>query len=112
MPATSTPRIHAPGLHRDETGAPVLIPEAVERHHPANCPAGYSPYRYPEPDRGESLPMIGVVLTALIALLLLALASTAAWIVISADWPAILDQIAPTTRMTLEDGVRLIEGRG
>lgn len=108
MPATSTPRIHAPGLHRDETGATVLIPEAVEHYQPA----GSGSCRYPEPDRGESLPMIGVVLTALIALLLLALASTAAWIVISADWPAILDQIAPTTRMTLEDGVRLIERRG
>ncbi|SEI09948.1 hypothetical protein [Paracoccus alkenifer] len=108
MPATSTPRIHAPGLHRDETGAPVLIPEAVEHYQPA----GSGSYRYPEPDRGQSLPMIGVVLTALIALLLLALASAAAWIVISADWPAILDQIAPTTRMTLEDGVRLIESRG
>lgn len=106
MPATSTPRIYAPGLHREETGATVLIPEAVEHH-----PVGSGSYRYPEPDRGESLPMIGVVLTALIALLLLALASTAAWIVISADWPAILDQIAPTTRMTLEDGVRLIERR-
>ena len=43
------------------------------------------------------------------AALLLAIAATF-WLFASADWTAIIEQVAPTTRLTLEDGVRLIEG--
>ena len=42
------------------------------------------------------------------AALLLAIAATV-WLFASADWPAVIDSAFPSTRLTLEDGVRLIE---
>lgn len=45
------------------------------------------------------------------AALLLAIAATV-WLFASADWPMIIDSAFPSTRLTLEDGVRLIEERG
>lgn len=62
------------------------------------------PQRFPEPPT-DRLPMMGVLLSLFVLMIVI----ICIWLLAPAGWAEITDWIAPTTRLTLEDGVKLME---